>query len=150
MVMKILVPTDGSEASDNALEYAAKLAKLYKCELLVLNVVRTDIITTYRGVSVKEKLIEELGEEAKQILGRSTNTAKSLGVNAEGIVRQGLPDKEIIALAKERDDIILVVMGAYGKNFIERQVVGSQTERVLRGITKLDVPLVVVPCPCKK
>ncbi|MEE8403053.1 MAG: universal stress protein [Candidatus Hydrothermarchaeaceae archaeon] len=150
MVLKILVPTDGSEPSDNAVEYAVKLAKLYEGELLILNVVSTSIPTAYHGVSIKEELIEEMEEEGKRIVGRSVNNAKSQDVNAEGLVRHGLPDKEIIALAKERDDIELVVMGAYGKNFIERQLVGSKTERVLRGITELDVPLVIIPCPCKK
>ncbi len=146
MVKKILVPTDGSKPSDNALEYAAELAKLYKGELLILNVVGTGMATTYHGVSIKEKLEEELKQEANRIVGRGVNNAKREDINAEGIVRQGLPDKEIITLAKERDDIDLIVMGAYGKNFIERQLVGSQTERVLSGITKLEMPIVVVPC----
>ncbi|MEE8401473.1 MAG: universal stress protein [Candidatus Hydrothermarchaeaceae archaeon] len=147
---KILVPTDGSRPSDNALEYAAKLAKMYKTELLALNVVRTGLITTHHWVSIKEKLEEELEKEAKEIVGRSVGRAESLGVTIEGIVRHGFPDEEIIALVKERDDIDIIVMGAYGKDFVERRLVGSQTEKVLRGITELDVPLLVVPCPCKK
>jgi nucleotide-binding universal stress UspA family protein len=153
MVSKILVAIDGSEASDTALEYATELAKMYGREILILNVIRTDVITTYRQMNreaVREKVMEEREDRSKRVLGKSVNHAKKLGVNAEGIVRRGLPDEEIVNLAKERDDIVLVVMGAYGKNFLERQIVGSKTEGVLREITELDMPLVVVPHPCKK
>ncbi len=150
MTDKILVPTDGSPASDNALTYAVKLAKMYDSELIVLNVINFSIATVFHGVSIKQKLKEELEERAKRIVGRSVNNARSMGVNAEGEVRQGSPDKEIIALTKERSDILLIVMGAYGKNFLERQLVGSKTEGVLRRLPGLKVPLVVVPHPHKK
>lgn len=150
MIKKILVPVDGSEPSDNALEYAIKLAKLYKDEILVLNVIRTGLITTHHWVSIREKLKEELEEEAKEIVEGSINKAKRLGVKTEGVIRHGFPDREIIALAKKREDIELVVMGAYGKSFVERRLVGSQTEKVLREIYKISVPLIVIPYPCKK
>jgi len=153
MVWEILVPTDGSEASDNALAYAAEVAKLYKAELLVLNVVRTDIVTTYRQMdreSAKEQLMKEREEEAKRIIGQSVNRAERQGVKAEGIIKYGLPDEEITTLVNERDDIVLIVMGAYGKNFMERQLVGSKTEGVLRKLPHIEVPLVVVPCPARK
>lgn len=148
MGAKILVPTDGSDASNNAIDYAAKLAKMYEGELLILNVVRTDVVTTPRQMdrdSTKKKIMEEREEAAKNIVGWSVNNAERLGVKAEGIIRYGLPDKEIVTLVVERDDIDLIVMGAYGKNFLERQIVGSKTEGVLRKMPELDVPLVVVP-----
>lgn len=150
MAKNILIPTDGSPASDNALNYAVKLAKMYDSELIVLNVINSSIVTVFHGVSIKQKLKEELEERAKRIVGRSVNTARRMGVNAEGEVRRGSPDKEIVAITKEKDDILLIVMGAYGKNFLERQIVGSKTEGVLRRLPGLKVPLVVVPHPYKK
>ncbi len=153
MVRKILVPTDGSEASDNALAYAAEVAKLYEGELVILNVVSPDVVTSYRQIdmeSVKEQLMEEREEEARKMVGRSVHKAESQGVKAEGVVKRGLPDEEIIALTNKRTDIALIVMGAYGKNFLERQVVGSKTEGVLRNLPKVDVPLAVVPFPTRR
>lgn len=149
MVGKILVPTDGSDASKNAIDYAAKIAKLYGDELLILNVVRTGVTTSYHGVSIKEKLEEELTEEAEHLLGRAVNRADRLGVKAESIVKHGLPDKEIVKLVKERDDLEMVIMGAYGKNFLERQIIGSKTEGVIRAMPELDVPLLIVPHSCR-
>jgi nucleotide-binding universal stress UspA family protein len=148
MVEKILVPIDGSEASDNALEYAAKLAKMYEAELLVMRVLRIGP-TSYHGVSIKEKLEKELTEEAEHLMGKRINKAEKMGVKAEGIVKQGLVDTEIVNVANDRDDVILVVMGAYGKNFLERRIVGSKTEGVLRKMPELDVPLLVVPHSCR-
>ncbi len=153
MVRKILVPTDGSKASDNALAYAAEVAKMYKGELLVLQVVGSDVLTTYRqmdSAAVREKVMKEREQESKRVLGRNVNKVKKLGVKAEGIVRRGPPDKEIATLATERDDIVLIAMGAYGKQFLERQLVGSKTEGVLREMPELDVPLLVVPFLCKE
>lgn len=153
MVSKILVATDGSKASDTALEYAIELTKLYGGELLILNVIRTDVITTYRQMDrdfAREKIMQEREEYGKRVLGKATGRAKRMGVSAKEIVRRGLPDEEIVNFAKERDDISLLMMGAFGKNFLERQIVGSKTEGVLRKLTELDVPLIIVPHPCKK
>lgn len=152
MVSKILFATDGSEASDTALGYATELAKLYDRELLILNVIRTDVIVTYRQIdrdSARRKAMEEREENSRRVLGKSLNKAKKMDVSAEGIAKRGMPDDEIVNFARERDDVDLVVMGAFGKNFFERQIVGSKTEGVLRKIIELDMPLVVVPHPCK-
>jgi nucleotide-binding universal stress UspA family protein len=146
---KILVPTDGSDASNNALDYACKIAKLYGDELLILNVVRTGQTTSYHGVSIKEKLEEELKEEAEHLLGRAVNRADRLGVKAESVIKHGLPDKEIVKIVKESDDLEMVVMGAYGKNFLERQIIGSKTEGVIRSLPTLDVPVLIVPHSCR-
>ncbi|MEE8386269.1 MAG: universal stress protein [Dehalococcoidia bacterium] len=70
-----------------------------------------------------------------------------MGVKAEGVIKQGLVDNEIVDFVEKDKEIKMIVMGAYGKNFIERQIIGSKTEGVLRKMMDLDVPLVVVPCP---
>ncbi len=147
MVQKILVPTDGSMASNKAIEYSAGLAKKYEADLIILNVISTNIATAYHGVSAKEQIDDELKKQANRLVNKGISRAKKMGATAEGMIKHGLPDKVILKLAKEHDDVIMVVMGAFGKNFLERRIVGSKTERVVRGITKLKVPLVSVPCP---
>lgn len=149
MGAKILVPIDGSDASKNALDYACKIAKLFGDELLILNVVRTGQTTSYHGTSIKVKLEEELAEAAEHLVGKSLNRAERLGVKAESIIKHGLPDKEIVKIIKERDDLEMVIMGAYGKNFLERQIVGSNTEGVIRSMPELDVPILIVPHSCR-
>jgi nucleotide-binding universal stress UspA family protein len=152
MVAKILVATDGSKASDAALDYSIELAKLYEGELIILNVIRTDVITTYRQIDrdfARKKVMDEREENSKRVVGRALTRAERTGVKAVEEVRHGEVDTEIVNFARGRDDIMLLVMGAFGKNFIERQVVGSKTEGVLRNLTEIDMPLIVVPHPCK-
>lgn len=118
-----------------------------------MNVIRTDVITTYRQIDrdlTREKVTREREDRNKRVLGMSVNHAKRLGVDAEGVVRRGLPDKEIVNFAKGRDDMVLLLMGAFGKNFLEMQLVGSKTQEVLRKIPELDVPLAAVPCSINK
>lgn len=147
MVSKILVATDGSKPSNHAIEHAVGIAKKFGSELLIMNVVRIGSTTSYHGTSIKEKLEEELNEQAEHLVGKAVNKADKLGVKAEGVIKQGLVDNEIIEFVETDKDIKMIVMGAYGKNFLERQLIGSKTEGVLRKIMHLDVPLVVVPCP---
>jgi nucleotide-binding universal stress UspA family protein len=96
------------------------------------------------------KLKEDRESTSKKIIDKSTLEAKKFDVYAEGVIKHGFVDREIVKFVKERDDIVLVVMGAYGKNFLERQLVGSKTQEVLRRIPELDVPLAVVPAPLRK
>jgi nucleotide-binding universal stress UspA family protein len=147
MVSKILVATDGSDASNHAIGQAADMAKKFDSELLVLNVVRSGVTTSYHGVSIKEELEEELKEQAKRLVGKAVNKADKMGVKAEGVIKHGLVDNEIVDFVEKDKEVKMIVMGAYGKNFIERQIIGSKTEGVLRKMMDLDVPLVVVPCP---
>ncbi|MBU2559668.1 universal stress protein [archaeon] len=149
MVNKILVPIDGSKAADNALDYAVGLAKKYGDELLILNVVRTASSTAFHGVSIKDQLEAELTEQSKQMIGKRINKVEKMGVKAEALIRHGIPDKEIVKAAKERKDVELVVMGAYGKNFLERQILGSKTEGVLRKMPELNIPVLIVPESCR-
>lgn len=143
----ILVPMDGSEPADMGLDYAIERAKISDSEILIFNTIRSNMPTSYHGVSVKKEMLAEQETRAKRVISRGVNYAKGKGVGAIGLVRRGEPDKEVIGLAKELDDIGLIVMGAYGKNFLERQLVGSKTERVLRAIPEIQKPLVVV-CEC--
>ncbi len=148
MVGKILVPIDGSPASDTALEYAAKLAQMYEAELLIMRVLRMGL-TSYHGVSIKEELTEELTEEAEHLVGKRILRVEKLGAKAEGVIKEGQVDIEIVNLARDRDDVIMIVMGAYGKNFVERQIIGSKTEGVLRKMPELDIPLLIIPHSCR-
>ena len=83
MVGKILVPIDGSPASDNALEYAAKLAQMYEAELLIMRVLRMGP-TSYHGVSIKEELTEELKEEAEHLVGKESTGPKNWAQRLKG------------------------------------------------------------------
>jgi nucleotide-binding universal stress UspA family protein len=145
MTGKILVAIDSSKMAEWVLEYSAKLAEAQGLGVIVLNVMNTDLITDYQWVAIKDKLEEELEGEARKAVKAGKEYIESRGIEVEGIVRRGTPHEEIVAAAASRKDVEAVIMGAYGKKFLERQIVGSQTENVLRGISKLCIPLIIVP-----
>jgi nucleotide-binding universal stress UspA family protein len=145
MTGKLLVAIDGSEQSHTVLEYSAKLVKAMKLDVLVLNVIDTGLIGAHHWIAIKDKLEEELEVESKKIVTSGKEYMRSQGINVEATIRRGHPYEEIILAADAHEDIEAVVMGAYGKGFFERKVVGSKTEKVLREISKLSIPLIIVP-----
>ena len=68
MFKKILVPTDGSEPSERAGEYAISVADLNSADIILLNVINTDYLDALPQKDLSEKIDEGLREEAKEIV----------------------------------------------------------------------------------
>ncbi|KAB1196852.1 MULTISPECIES: universal stress protein [Haloferax] len=131
----ILAPTDGSDHAVRAAEYAVDLAATYGAALHVLYVV--DVRTSHADVSVDDDS-ETRGETA---VGTIADLAAARDVPVETEIRVGLPHEVIVDYEAERD-IDLVVMGTHGTSGLERYLIGSVAERVVR---LSDVPVMCVP-----
>jgi nucleotide-binding universal stress UspA family protein len=137
---RILVPTDGSEASDAAVSHALDLAAEHGATLLAVYVVDTASIagmtmeTTWEGVS------DMLYREGEEALDEVTALATERGVPVETSVVEGAPARMILEHAEERNCDV-VVMGTHGRGGIDRLLLGSVTEKVVRGS---DVPVLTV------
>ena len=128
MFDRILFPTDGSEGADEALEYALELARTHDATLHVLFVADTnrDSVTLV-GTDVMDALTA-VGEEAvASVLDRATER----GVTTETAVEQGTPWRTIVDYA-EGGDIDLLVMATHGRRGLDRYLLGSVTEKVVR------------------
>ena len=69
-------------------------------------------------------------------LGEWTATAAAAGLSARWVLRTGVPYKEIVgAAARERAD--LIVIGTHGRSGLDRALLGSVADRVIR----------LAPCP---
>jgi len=133
----ILVPVDGSDVADAALDHALSLAAATDAAVHALFVADTaqDSVTV-----VGTDVIDALVEEGQSIVDRAESTAEARGVRVETAVEQGDPVDAIIEHAEGRG-VDLVVMGTHGRGGIKRYLLGSVTERVLRST---DVPVLVV------
>ncbi|WP_416839120.1 universal stress protein [Haloferax sp. DFSO52] len=131
----ILVPTDGSDHAAHAAEYAVDLAAMYGAALHVLYVV--DVRTSHADTAPDDET-ETRGETA---VGKIASLAANRDVPVETEIRVGLPHEIIVDYEAERD-IDLVVMGTHGSSGIERYLIGSVAERVVR---LSDVPVMCVP-----
>ncbi|ELZ92638.1 UspA domain-containing protein [Haloferax sulfurifontis ATCC BAA-897] len=132
----ILVPTDGSAHATRAAEYAVDLAATYGASLHVLYVV--DVRTGHADAPVDDDDSQTRGEAA---VGDIAARAADRDVPVETEIRVGLPHETIIDYGEERD-IDLVVMGTHGTSGLERYLLGSVAERVVR---LSDVPVLCVP-----
>jgi nucleotide-binding universal stress UspA family protein len=137
----ILCPVDFSEFSVKAYDYAQSLAWHYKAELLVQHVLYsfpafyTD--AAYRQIC--QKLRADALRKLKQFAKRQTRTK----VQPRCVVQDGIASDEVLSFA-EAQAVNLIVMGTHGLRGIDRLMLGSVTERVLR---KARCPVLAVRKP---
>ncbi|QIB74761.1 universal stress protein [Halogeometricum borinquense] len=144
MYERILVPTDGSDLSSAAARHAFDLAQQYDATVHALYVVETD--TGWLTVSKNDvrETLRELGEKAsKQAFRDVERIAATTQAEVVTDVLEGTPEEQILQYTDE-NDIDLIVMGTHGHSGLERRLVGSVTNRVVRGA---DVPVMAVNAP---
>jgi nucleotide-binding universal stress UspA family protein len=138
----ILVPVDGSEYSLRALDVAIDLAHRLDAEIVVCHVV--DLIKAASLSSGEAQLVEEclemLESDAQHIVDAAVKRASAM-VAASSRVVEGSPVDEIQRLAAELQPIF-VVIGSHGRTGLNRLIMGSVAEGVVRGST---VPVLIVP-----
>lgn len=130
----ILVPMDGSDEAELALEKAVSVAKRNQAHIDLLNILDTKQYSyNYSGL-IDGDVIYKLSEDAQQYLEDTVKKVKETD-NFDDIaihVRFGSP-KTVIAQdfpAEHHNDLIMI--GATGLNAVERVLVGSVTEYVNR------------------
>jgi nucleotide-binding universal stress UspA family protein len=132
MYERILVPTDGSAGVERAIEQAAELAVVHGAEVHSVYVLNTanfaslPMETSWEGVS---DMLREDGEEA---LERVRNIVRGYDVPVRTHLIEGSPSREIVDFAVE-EGCDLIVMGTHGRGGIDRLLLGSVAERVVRG-----------------
>jgi nucleotide-binding universal stress UspA family protein len=119
----ILFPTDGSEGAEAALPHAIDLADSHGATLDVLYVEDTD------------------DREAEELLATIREEAEAAGLEVNTVTLEGHPHEVIVEYVRDRG-VDAVVMATHGRRGLERYVLGSVTEKVLRTV---DAPVMVVP-----
>ena len=133
----ILLPTDGSDAADAAVENAISLAAKYDSTLHVLYVADT---TEYSTVTFEDDVVDPLEQEGEGVVDGVVQRADAEGVVARGVVMQGGVFETIQNYVAD-EGIDAIVMGTHGRRGLGRALLGSVTERVVR---TSDVPVLTV------
>lgn len=129
MYSKILLPTDGSETTARALEHAADLASTYDAALHVLYVIDASVFANDVETGT---IVEEFETAGERIVDRVAAEATEAGVEpARTTVVRGAPHQAILEYARD-EDVDLVVMGTHGRTGLDRYLLGSVTEKVVR------------------
>jgi nucleotide-binding universal stress UspA family protein len=127
----ILVPTDFSETSQRALEFAKVIAKQGDSELLLLHVdPPVDPITPPEAAWIDVAEVQSQREEQMEQCGAAL---RSEGFRAQTILGIGPLCSEISSAIKQ-NKVDLIVLGTRGKKGLERLMLGSDAEAVLRHV----------------
>lgn len=133
MYEAILVPLDGSKTAEKVLPYARYLAGKFKVpvELLaVVDVVEIASHMTSEKVHFLDTIIEDAVQHSTTYLrGVATTIA---GTNVRCSVEKGRAEDTIIEKAAT-DKTMLITMATHGRSGLNRFLLGSIAEKVLRG-----------------
>lgn len=137
MYDRILLPTDGSQGNSRAVEQAMELAAQSDAQLHVLFVVEDIPYAPEMMDGQVEARLREIGEEAISDIRQRADDAD---VAVETVIEDGTPHQSILEYAEEAG-MDLIVMGTHGRSGLDRYLLGSVTERVVRGA---DTPVLTV------
>lgn len=139
----ILIPTDGSRGTDQAIVNGLDIATQYDATVHALCVIDTAQLLDlgyFGDRSDFETRIEPLENEAKRAVGDVKARSEQRDIDVITIVREGEP-YETIMLYVDDADVDLIVMGTHGRRGLSRYLLGSVTDRIVR---TADVPVLTV------
>lgn len=132
---KILVPTDFSPSSRDALTVATALAKISGAELFLLHLERVMSLVHATG-SMEE---EQVRNSRNQLFSLADSTEKTgIAVHTIFVEDSGLETIEDYVVPYGID---LIIMGSHGQTGIRDQIIGSNTKRLVR---KVAIPVLVI------
>jgi nucleotide-binding universal stress UspA family protein len=122
-IKTIMVPVDFSETSKKAVNYGLSLALQFNAHLVLAHV------SPFTSRAEEEaRLLDLIPFDCREAL------------HTEIVVKSGEVRQEILEIVQEKE-VDLVVMGTHGRKYLERLLLGSVTERMLR---KLHIPVLTV------
>lgn len=137
MFDQILFPTDGSDGADVVFDHVLDLAITHDSTVHILNVADT---TQESVVQIRGNVIDLLEREGEQVVQRAAAKAEERRVDTVTEVLQGQPYTTVVEYASARD-MDLIVMPTHGRRGLERFLLGSTTERVVR---RSEVPVLTI------
>ena len=144
MFSRMLIPLDGSKTAETVLPYARRLAAVAHVAVELLGVVEmADIAEDIYSnqVTYAEALIGEAVRNSTEYLESLAKTFPNGQVSCS--VEQGRPEEVITGVAAAESNT-LIAMATHGRSGVTRWLLGSVTEKVLRGTVN---PLLVVRAP---
>jgi nucleotide-binding universal stress UspA family protein len=125
----VFVPTDGSDTAKNAASHAYSHAERYDGVIHILYVVEQSNAASIAGRCGQS--FDSLRAEGAEITEEITDEAGERDLEATGTVEIGTPHRVIEKYVDEHG-IDLIVMSTHGRSGLDRFLMGSVTERVLR------------------
>ncbi len=126
---KVLLPVDFSPFTDKMMECAGELATAGMKELVLLHVIDAKAYADYGDFIAPA--IPKMQSAAEEKLDALEKRLGDIGVSVRKILKVGNPAVTIAETAKE-ENVSLIYIGGHGKGFVDRFLLGSVSEKVLR------------------
>ncbi len=137
---KILIATDGSEHTKRAIDYGIETAKSTGAKLYAIYVIDTAAFASVPMNAAWESMYGLLKQEGNEATRYVAERAQDEGLEVERLTVEGNPAEEIIKYA-EKNSVDLIVMGTLGKSGLDRFLLGSIAEKVVRSSR---IPVLIV------
>jgi nucleotide-binding universal stress UspA family protein len=141
----LVVPTDFSSVSVNALNYAVDMAQAINAGIVLLHVYNVPVAFTDGPVSpvtvVSVEEVKRTAEERLEEIKKNLVTVTSGQIEIFTEARLGDTIDELEQLCKSVEPLA-IVMGSHGTTGLERIIMGSTTQTAIR---QLKCPVIVVP-----
>lgn len=146
MFKHILLPTDGSELSEKAVDQGVRFAKSVGARVTGLHVMPQYQVVAYDAMFPmdlvsEEQFNEESRARADRFLGTLKKVAEAEGVPCETVTATSdHPWEEIIKTAQD-EGCDLILMSSHGRRGLVGLILGSETTKVL---THTQIPVLVL------
>jgi nucleotide-binding universal stress UspA family protein len=131
-VKRLLCPTDFSDAAASAERQAATLARALGAELVLLHVASENPLWRETVGSTQVRAVFEAQRKwAADTLAARITALGAEGVSARSLVKVGVAWEEIVRAASD-EHADLIVIGTHGRTGLDRLLLGSVAERVVR------------------
>jgi nucleotide-binding universal stress UspA family protein len=140
---KILYPVDFSPFTEKLLGCAGELARAGMDEVIVLHVIDTKHAAAYDADDPSHAAKQEYAEGRLESILELT---RDRDFKVEMMIKTGDPVEEILDTARS-SGVDLIHLGTHGKGFVNRHILGSVSERVLK---LADRPVMVQVCRVNK
>ncbi|MFB6117889.1 universal stress protein [Halosegnis sp.] len=142
MYDRILVPTDGAPGIERVISHAGELATVHGAVVEFVYVVDSGTVASLPVESSWEGVAEMLREEGESSLASAAETVTDAhpSLEVERTMLEGTPAGEVVRYA-DRSEADLICMGTHGRGGLNRLLLGSVAERVVRAS---EVPVLTV------
>ncbi|MFB3766293.1 MAG: universal stress protein [Methanotrichaceae archaeon] len=145
MLKKIMIATDGSEASRKAARMGIDIVRASCPEVTAIYVVDTKRLNSLHGYTslpgLKDRLLDMMLREGKSATSEVAKMASDDGLSSNKIVAEGDPSSELLRISRE-SGMDLLVIGSIGRSGLSKLLLGSVAEKVIR---HSKVPVLLLP-----
>ena len=135
-IKRILVPTDFSDYSEKALNWAASIAEQWNSQVYLCHIIPQPSYPSMLGGADLVKFETGLQSTAETQLQDLIEKLQNRNIQTTTRVSLGEPFNDICRIAEE-ERIDLIIMGTHGRTGLSHALLGSVAERVVR----------YAPCP---